>query len=145
MKHLHQRLVRQRAYRLGYMVTKLYLYGSGLVEPGLPRWAHRKKQSRRPLRRGCSCTRGLAARRVGGGEPPLDLDDVTTDLYGWGSREPETWRRAQPISILSLFAVPRPKGFGKPHRSPAGSELSTLLKNSRALRREGGVVAIIEG
>ncbi len=49
VKHFHEQLGKRHNYVLGYTVTKLHLYRSGLMSKAPKRSAHRKKRPRRPM------------------------------------------------------------------------------------------------
>jgi transposase len=50
VKHLHEALVAERGFRLGYTWTKAVLQSHGLVRVAAKRSAHRKKRPRRHCR-----------------------------------------------------------------------------------------------
>jgi hypothetical protein len=81
---LHERLVGEHSFALGYTWTKRVLQDAGLVRRGRRRSAHRKKRPRRPLP-------GMLLFQDGSshvwleGQAPLDLivtlDDATSEIY----------------------------------------------------------------
>jgi transposase len=84
VKHFHEHLRRDQAFRWGYTWTKAQLHAAGLVERAARRGAHRRKRERKPcagmmLHQDASRFAWLA------GRPPLDLvvtmDDATSTLY----------------------------------------------------------------
>lgn len=84
VKHFHEHLRKDQAFRWGYTWTKTQLHTAGLVERAARRGAHRRKRERKPcegmmLHQDASRFAWLA------GEPPLDLvvtmDDATSTIY----------------------------------------------------------------
>ena len=84
VKHFHEHMRRDQAFRWGYTWTKAQLHAAGLVERAARRGAHRRKRERKPcagmmLHQDASRFAWLAER------PPLDLvvtlDDATSTIY----------------------------------------------------------------
>lgn len=84
VKHFHEHLRRDYAFRWGYTWVKTQLHTAGLVERAKRRGAHRRKRERKPFE-------GMMLHQDGSracwlaGEPALDLivtmDDATSTIY----------------------------------------------------------------
>jgi len=84
VKHFHEHLRRDHAFRWGYTWVKMQLHTAGLVERAKRRGAHRRKRERKPFEGMMLHQDGSRASWLAG-EPPLDLivtmDDATSTIY----------------------------------------------------------------
>lgn len=84
VKHFHEHLVRDHAFRWGYTWVKTQLHAAGLVDRSTRRGAHRRKRERKPCEGMMLHQDGSRAAWLAG-QPQLDLivtmDDATSTIY----------------------------------------------------------------